>query len=130
MDIPENVYSQLCYCNVCLKCFFSLFEYGLHVCLNHGNQNITNVDDFKSFVANEILKKLENIDYYKQLSSHDQDKLFKSVKKQLKEETAFPLTLILPDGIKNKKKKKSKKNKKRSKSKKKSKKKIKRNSRR
>ena len=118
MEIPPNVYSQLCYCKICLKCFFSLFEYGLHVCLTHGNENITNVDEFKSFVATEILNKLEDIDYYKQLSSNDQDKLFKSVKKKLKEETAFPLTLILPDGRKNKKsKRRKKKSKRKSKSK-------------
>ena len=110
MDIPDNVYSQLCYCKRCLKCFFSLFEYGLHVCLEHRNYNISSVEEFKSFVATEILKKLEDIDYYKQLSSNDQDKLFKSVKKKLKEETAFPLTLILPDGRKRRSKnKKSKK---------------------
>jgi hypothetical protein len=104
MEIPPNVYSQLCYCKICLKCFFSLFEYGLHICLNHGNENISTVPEFKSFVATEILNKLEDIDYYKQLSSNDQDKLFKSVKKKLKEETAFPLTLILPDGRKSKSK--------------------------
>jgi hypothetical protein len=111
MDIPDNVYSQLCYCKRCLKCFFSLFEYGLHVCLEHRNDNISSVEEFKSFVATEILKKLEDIDYYKQLSSNDQDKLFKSVKKKLKEETAFPLTLILPDGKKRRSKNKKSKRK-------------------
>jgi len=113
MEIPPNVYSQLCYCKICLKCFFSLFEYGLHICLNHGNENISTVPEFKSFVATEILNKLEDIDYYKQLSSNYQDKLFKSVKKKLKEETAFPLTLILPDGRKRRKKKSKSKRKRR-----------------
>jgi len=83
----------------------------LHICLNHGNENISTVPEFKSFVATEILNKLEDIDYYKQLSSNYQDKLFKSVKKKLKEETAFPLTLILPDGRKRRKKKKKSKRK-------------------
>ena len=80
MDIPPIVYSQLIECNSCSRRFSSLFEYGLHVCLNHGNENISTVPEFKNFVATEILKKLEHIYYYKQLSTNDKDKLFTPLK--------------------------------------------------
>ena len=119
MEIPRSVYDKLINCESCSKRFSTLFEYGFHVSIYHRNINISTVKEFKKFVETKILDKLQTIDYYNQLSIDNKAKLFKSVKNKLKEETSFPLTLILPDGIK---RRKSKRRKSKSKSRKKSKK--------
>ena len=115
MEIPKSVYSQLCTCKRCNRTFLSLFEYGFHVFQVHNNLNIsnTNITGVKDFISGQILNQLQNIDYYNQLQPEDQRKFFSSVKKSLREETEFPLSLVLPDGKKKKRKPKSRSKRKR-----------------
>jgi hypothetical protein len=112
--IPNKLYYKLCYCKDCNKQFLTLFEYGLHVCKTHYKISFEtmSIKGFKKFIENEILKQLNSIEYYNELSSSDKKKVFSIVKKELKNETSFPLSLLIPDGrkkrSKSKKKRKSK----------------------
>ena len=92
------MYERLCFCTKCNKKFNTLFEYGFHVFQKHRKVKINSITDFKKFVENEILKQLENIKIYRERPIIYQKKVFSLVKKKLKEETMFPLNLVLPDG--------------------------------
>lgn len=117
--IPNELYNELCYCKECKKQFSSLFEYGLHVCKTHYKISFDemSIQGFKKFIETEILKQLDSIKYYKELSTDDKKKVFSLVKKELKHETSFPLSLLIPDGRKRKSKKRKSKSKKKRKSK-------------
>jgi len=95
-----NIYERLCLCTKCNKKFNSLFDYGFHVFQKHRNVKINSVKDVKNFVEDEILKQLQSIKIYRERPVSYQNKIFSIVKKTLKEETKFPLNLILPDGRK------------------------------
>ena len=108
--ILNELYNKLCYCKECKKQFSSLFEYGLHVCKRHYQISFDeiSIQGFKKFIETEILKQLDSIKYYKELSTDDKKKVFSLVKKELKHETSFPLSLLIPDGRKKKSKSKRK----------------------
>lgn len=97
-----NLYQQICFCRKCNTSFSSFLDYGFHVFLNHSRKKISNVNQFKDFVKDEIKTQIDNL--HLNIPFENKIALYKEVKRILKDETAFPLKLMIPDGRKNKRK--------------------------